>query len=61
MTQDHQLPLGGLDEEVALRTILEATGWRVSGENGAAQLVGMNPSTMASRMKALGIKRPPQA
>ncbi len=61
MTQDHQLPLGGLDEEVTLRTILEATGWHVSGENGAAQLVGMNPSTMASRMKALRITRPRKA
>jgi transcriptional regulator with GAF, ATPase, and Fis domain len=37
---------------------LEATGWKVAGEKGAARLLGMNPSTFASRMKALGIKRP---
>jgi len=37
---------------------LEATEWRVSGDNGAARLLGMNPSTLSSRMKALGIKRP---
>lgn len=37
---------------------LEATGWRVAGENGAARLLGMRPSTLASRLKALGIKRP---
>lgn len=37
---------------------LEATGWRVSGENGAARLLGINSSTLSSRMKALGIKRP---
>jgi PAS domain S-box-containing protein len=37
---------------------LESTGWRVAGEHGAARLLGMNPSTLASRMKALGIKRP---
>jgi transcriptional regulator with GAF, ATPase, and Fis domain len=37
---------------------LEACEWRVSGENGAAQLLGMNPSTLTSRMKALGIRRP---
>ncbi|HWP93176.1 MAG TPA: sigma 54-interacting transcriptional regulator [Thermodesulfobacteriota bacterium] len=37
---------------------LEATNWRVSGENGAARLLGMNSSTLSSRMKALGIKRP---
>ena len=37
---------------------LESTRWRVSGDNGAARLLGMNPSTLSSRMKALGIKRP---
>lgn len=36
---------------------LEATGWRVSGDNGAAKLLGMNPSTLSSRIKALGITR----
>ncbi|MCI0453459.1 MAG: hypothetical protein L0Y68_00510 [Candidatus Dadabacteria bacterium] len=29
----------------------------MSGENGAARLLGMPPSTLNSRMKALGIKR----
>jgi PAS domain S-box-containing protein len=37
---------------------LEKTGWRVSGEKGAARLLGMNPSTFASRMKKLGVERP---
>jgi PAS domain S-box-containing protein len=37
---------------------LESVHWRVSGEGGAAQLLGMNASTLSSRMKALGIKRP---
>lgn len=36
---------------------LESTGWRVAGENGAARLLGMNPSTLNSRMRALGIDR----
>jgi transcriptional regulator with GAF, ATPase, and Fis domain len=40
-----------------LRRALEATGWRVAGKDGAASLLGMNPSTLASRMKALGITR----
>lgn len=40
---------------------LEATGWRVSGDNGAAKLLGMNPSTLSSRIKALGITRPRHA
>ena len=37
---------------------LEKSQWRVAGKKGAAQLVGMPPSTFQSRMKALGIKRP---
>lgn len=37
---------------------LESTGWRISGENGAARLLGINPSTLSSRIKALGIARP---
>jgi PAS domain S-box-containing protein len=37
---------------------LEATGWRVAGKNGAAALLGMNPSTLNSRIRALKIQRP---
>ncbi len=36
---------------------LEQSGWKVSGEQGAAKLLGMNASTLASRMKTLGITR----
>jgi PAS domain S-box-containing protein len=45
-------------ERENLRRALEATRWRVAGKDGAASLLGMNPSTLASRMKALGIIRP---
>ncbi len=34
---------------------LEATKWRVSGEKGAAQLLGLNRSTLRGRMEKLGI------
>jgi transcriptional regulator with GAF, ATPase, and Fis domain len=37
---------------------LEATGWKVAGGQGAAARLGMNPSTLNSRMRALGINRP---
>jgi len=30
---------------------------KISGKRGAAEILGMNPSTLASRMRALGIKR----
>ena len=36
---------------------LESTEWKVAGENGAAQLLGVKPTTLSSRMKALGIER----
>ena len=37
---------------------LEQTGWRVSGPLGAAQLLGLKPTTLEARMKKLGIARP---
>jgi transcriptional regulator with GAF, ATPase, and Fis domain len=45
-------------ERENLMLALEKSRWRVAGKKGAAQLVGMPPSTFQSRMKALGIKRP---
>jgi transcriptional regulator with GAF, ATPase, and Fis domain len=37
---------------------LEWCGWRISGDGGAAQLLGLSPSTLKSRMKALEVQRP---
>jgi len=37
---------------------LGQTKWRISGNNGAAKLLDINPSTLQSRMKKLGIKKP---
>jgi transcriptional regulator with GAF, ATPase, and Fis domain len=36
---------------------LEQCNWKVSGESGAAKLLGINASTLTSRMKALEISR----
>jgi transcriptional regulator with GAF, ATPase, and Fis domain len=38
--------------------VLNKTSWRVSGQNGAADLLGLKRSTLESRMKKLGITRP---
>jgi transcriptional regulator with GAF, ATPase, and Fis domain len=38
--------------------ILKETNWKISGDNGAAALLGLPPSTLRSRMQKLGIKRP---
>jgi transcriptional regulator with GAF, ATPase, and Fis domain len=45
-------------ERANLLLALETCGWRVSGGNGAARLLNINPSTLASRIKALGLRRP---
>ena len=37
--------------------VLELTGWRVSGEKGAAKLLNVKPTTLNARIKKLGIKR----
>ena len=38
--------------------VLEMSGWRVSGQDGAAERLGLKPTTLEARMKKLGIARP---
>lgn len=44
-------------ERMHILAVLEKTGWRVRGKNGAAALLELPPSTLESKMKKLGIKR----
>jgi PAS domain S-box-containing protein len=37
---------------------LKQTNWRVSGPDGAAELLGVKPTTLADRVRAYGLKRP---
>ncbi len=37
---------------------LERSDWRVSGEGGAAALLGVKPTTLADRIRAHGIRKP---
>jgi transcriptional regulator with GAF, ATPase, and Fis domain len=41
-----------------IQNALEQTGWKISGNRGAAALLGLKPSTLSYRMKSLGIVRP---
>lgn len=41
-----------------IQQILLRTRWRIRGANGAAEILGMKPSTLESRMAKLGIRRP---
>lgn len=45
-------------ERAHILSVLEACGWRVSGQKGAAVRLGLKPSTLESRMSKLGIHRP---
>ena len=46
-----------IERETLVRA-LEESAWKVAGATGAAQKLGIPPSTLTSRMKALGIARP---
>jgi formate hydrogenlyase transcriptional activator len=48
-------------EEVERRhilTVLEQTGWKISGPQGAARILKLHPNTLRDRMTKLGITRP---
>jgi PAS domain S-box-containing protein len=44
-------------ERSHILAVLHKTGWRVSGKNGAAVILGLKPTTLESRMAKLGIRR----
>ena len=52
------------DDEMKLRqrenlvAALAAADWRIAGEGGAAELLGLKPSTLADRMRSMGLRRP---
>jgi transcriptional regulator with GAF, ATPase, and Fis domain len=56
-TTDNNLTLEEVEKNHIL-SVLKDTGWRVSGNSGAAVILGLKPTTLEARMKKLGIKRP---
>jgi transcriptional regulator with GAF, ATPase, and Fis domain len=49
-------PFSEMERAYLLRA-LEQAGWRVEGAGGAADLLALNPSTLRSRMRKLGIRK----
>jgi transcriptional regulator with GAF, ATPase, and Fis domain len=45
-------------ERHAILRALELSGWRISGRAGAADILGLKPTTLHAKMKRLGIRRP---
>ncbi len=54
---DRPLTLYDAERGLILR-VLEQAGWRIYGPLGAATRLGMNPSTLRSRMKKMDLSRP---
>lgn len=44
-------------EQQNLLLALRKTGWRIHGPDGAAALLGVKPTTLASRIKKMGLKK----
>jgi len=42
----------------AILAALDAAAWRISGAGGAAERLGLKPTTLHAKMKKLGIRRP---
>ena len=45
-------------EREHIRTVLEICGWRIRGAGGAADRLGLRPTTLETRMAKLGLTRP---
>jgi formate hydrogenlyase transcriptional activator len=41
-----------------IRSVLENTAWRIRGLGGAAERLGLKPTTLETRMAKLGLTRP---
>ncbi len=46
-------------EREYIQCVLESTRWRIRGAGGAAEILGLPPTTLESRMAKLGLRRPP--
>ena len=45
-------------ERAHIRRVLDAVGWRIEGDGGAAERLGLHASTLRGRLRKLGIRKP---
>jgi formate hydrogenlyase transcriptional activator len=45
-------------EKEHIRSVLDSTGWRIRGPGGAADRLGLRPTTLETRLAKLGLRRP---
>jgi formate hydrogenlyase transcriptional activator len=53
---EHPVTLNDVQRQ-HITAVLQRSGWRVSGPNGAARILGVKPTTLRARMKKLGVER----
>ena len=56
-TAASRMALLDVEREHILR-VLDRTAWRIRGPHGAAQALGLKPTTLEARMVRLGLHRP---
>ena len=47
-------------EREHVRNVLEMTGWRIRGKDGAAEILGLRPTTLDSKIARMGLTRLPK-
>jgi transcriptional regulator with GAF, ATPase, and Fis domain len=57
LNQTHSVKLADVQKE-HIRDVLESAGWRIRGTGGAADRLGLRPTTLETRMAKLGLARP---
>ena len=45
-------------QKAHIHTVLESVGWRIRGKGGAAERLGLRPTTLETKMSRLGLARP---
>jgi formate hydrogenlyase transcriptional activator len=55
--RDEAVPLVEMERDY-ISQVLQRTHWRIEGSQGAARILGINPSTLRGRMRKEGIHRP---
>jgi transcriptional regulator with GAF, ATPase, and Fis domain len=53
----HSVKMADIELE-HVRSVLESSGWRIRGTGGAAERLGLRPTTLETRMAKLGLTRP---
>jgi transcriptional regulator with GAF, ATPase, and Fis domain len=61
-TSEHVVDTSGSLAEIErthILSVLQRTRWVIEGQHRAAAFLGLHPNTLRSRLKQLGLTRPP--